>query len=185
MDSVRVGCRQPGAETNTGHFLPERLRVHTPRPCFAGSRIQRRALQAAGYISGCMCSPWRTQVRAHGFDRVLSLCRHRGRLFLMPMRSPASDLRYDSKRKSITKMDMKESFGLLDKNIIFRLYVRNDWEVVRRNVVDGKCRDETLPHCPELRHLPTAVVDTDRNKTCEVHGGNVISTHNFGGCLSE
>ena len=60
---------------------PQRLWVHTHegsrvhtldgfKTCFAGSRIQRPALQAAGYT----CSPWRTQERDHGFDRVFFLC---------------------------------------------------------------------------------------------------------------
>ena len=30
-----------------------------------------------------------------------------------------------------------------------------------------------------------SVVDTDRKKTCEVHCGNIISTHNVGVCSSE
>ena len=40
----------------------------------------------------------------------------------MPMRSPSYiDLIYDTKRKSITKKDMKETFGLPDRNIIFSM----------------------------------------------------------------
>ena len=39
--------------------------------------VTRPALQAAGYI----CSPWRTQVRDQGFDRVLFLCCRREGVF--------------------------------------------------------------------------------------------------------
>ena len=94
-------------------------------------------------------------------------------------KSSYTDLSHDTKRKSITKMDMKETFGLPDRNINFSMFYGGDWAVVRRNVVDGNCRNETLLHCPGLRHLPTSVVDTDRNKTCEVHGGNIISSQQF------
>ena len=70
----RVRCILPRAST------VRLLRVHTHeglrvltldgcKTCFAGSQIRRPALQAARYI----CSPWRTQVRDHGFDRVLFL----------------------------------------------------------------------------------------------------------------
>ena len=55
------------------------------------------------------------------------------------------DVSYDTKRKLMTKMDMKETFGLPDRNpTTSTLYARNDWAVVRRNVfnVDGKCRNE-------------------------------------------
>ena len=86
-----------GGNINTGHILPkgyESLLTEGDASILTKGyesiltndcesileMVIRQALQAAGYI----CSPWRTQVRDHGFDRVLFLCRRRERLFQVP-----------------------------------------------------------------------------------------------------
>ena len=104
----------------------------------------------------------------------------------MPMRSPLHWFELRHKAQIDYANGYEGNFRTpRQKHHLQHVYVRNDSAVVRRNVVDGNCRNEKLLHRPGLRHFPTSVVDTDRNKTCEIHGGNIISTHNFGGCLSE
>ena len=74
-------------------------------------RIPRPALQAAGYT----CSPWRTQVRDHGFDRVLFLCRRREGYFYS-LRFITAD--FDTELKSTAAIDREKTYVLHDGNII-------------------------------------------------------------------
>ena len=92
---------------------PSSRRVTSPysKTCFAGSRIQRSALQAAGYT----CSPWRIQVRDHGFDRVLFLCRRREG-FCYSLHYIGAD--YDTELKSTAAIDKEKTYMLRDGNII-------------------------------------------------------------------
>ena len=126
MDSVRVGNRSPGGGYEyralstrvpiTSPYSrtiasPYSRRVTSPysETCFAGSRIQRPALQAAGYI----CSPWRT--RDHGFDRVLFLCRRREGDYYSLLHIGAD---FDTELKSTAAIEKEKTYVLQDGNII-------------------------------------------------------------------
>ena len=92
-------------------------------------------------------------------------------------KSSYTDLSHDTKRKSITKMDMKETFGLPNRNIIFSMFTS---ETIGRLFVEMSLMENVeIERCNialDYDIYPTLVVVTDRNKTCELHGGNIIST---------
>ena len=185
-----LATARPERDTNTGHTRRGcLLRVHTHE----GFRVHtlRPALQAAGY-EDLLCrqpetyvSPWRTQVRDHGFDRFLFLCCHReGDYYSLRYIGAV----YDTKLKTNVEINKEKTYVLRDENIIT---VAPCVSVSRKF-----CSSSTVPtyegytlhHAVFLlavvilqRRRPTCLADEASSGTERFRYAEVLSRANFNG----
>ena len=167
--SMRVRTTSSYSRTIASPYL-QRVTSPYSKTCCAGSRIQRPALQAARY----MCSPWRTQVRDHGFDRVLSAA-EREIVSDAIEESSYIDLSYDAKFKSNTVNDttktseLPSTYGTLRSETSRQLFCEMSIEMHTR-IVPTLVLMTTGPH--RLR------IQSRKRPTNSLR--NIITLHDFG-----